>query len=211
MANIDEIWERIVKHEGETFHTKGGHTKPSLPFTYEIHGNVFYPSRTDWQIPRADFEKALELVPFDGPGAVNNIVQGPSYVWSVLHDPRIRAGVVPRRPEPLRDAVTEGAASKADTAGLETRMAKPPRDAVTEGAATKADIAELKSNITGLETRMVKPLRDAVTESVATKADIADIAGLETRMVKFGFRLGFAIVAANTALIVGLLWVFGGD
>ena len=62
MANSDEIWERIVKHEGETFHTN--HTKRGLPFTYEIHGNVFYPSRTDWQIPRADFEKALELVPF---------------------------------------------------------------------------------------------------------------------------------------------------
>ncbi len=85
MANIDEIWERIVKHEGETFHTKRG-----LPFTYEIRDNVFYPSRTEWQIPRADFEKALELVPFDGPGTVNKIVQGPSYVWSVLHDPRIR-------------------------------------------------------------------------------------------------------------------------
>ena len=85
MANSDEIWERIVGCVGKTFHTKRG-----LSFTYEIHGNVFYPSRTDWQIPRADFEKALELVPFDGPGVVNNIVQGPSYVWSVLHDPRIR-------------------------------------------------------------------------------------------------------------------------
>ena len=50
-------------------------------------------------------------------------------------------------------------------------------------------------------------LRDAVTEGVATKADIA---GLETRMVKFGFGLAFATVAANTALIVGLLRAFGG-
>ena len=88
MANIDEIWERIVKHMGETFHTKG-----RLPFTYEVHGNVFHPIRTGGkirrQIPRTDFEKALKLVPFDGPGIVRNIVQGSSYVWAVLHDPRI--------------------------------------------------------------------------------------------------------------------------
>lgn len=50
-------------------------------------------------------------------------------------------------------------------------------------------------------------MRDAVTEGVATKADIA---GLEMRMVKFGFGLALGIVAMNTALIVGLLRAFGG-
>ena len=71
-------------------------------------------------------------------------------------------------------------------AGVDPRQAEAHaetlRDAVTEGAVTKADIAELKS----------------------------DIAALETRMVKFGFGLAFTIVAANTALIVGLLRAFGG-
>ncbi len=85
MPDIDEVWERIKKHEGDKFHTK-----TYKPFTYKIRGDMFYPSRTHWQVPKADFGKALELVPFDGPGVVNNLVQGPSYVWAVLHDRRIR-------------------------------------------------------------------------------------------------------------------------
>ena len=63
----------------------------------------------------------------------------------------------------------------------------------------------------GVEPRQAEAItaamRDAVTEGVATKADIA---GLETRMVKFGFGLALGIVAMNTALIVGLLRAFGG-
>ena len=38
----------------------------------------------------------------------------------------------------------------------------------------------------------------------------AAIADLEIRMVKFGFGLAIGIVAMNTALIVGLLRLFGG-
>lgn len=85
MANIKEVWARIVRHEGQEFQTKTGY-----PFTYELRGDVFFPSRTDYQVSKADFEKALKLVPFDGPGVVNNLVRGPSYVWGVLHDSRIR-------------------------------------------------------------------------------------------------------------------------
>ena len=46
-------------------------------------------------------------------------------------------------------------------------------------------------------------MRDAVTEGVATKADIAV---LKVDMLK----LAIGIVAANTALTVGLLRAFGG-
>ena len=87
MANIKEVWARIVRYEGEEFQTTTG-----LPFTCEIRGDVFFPSRTDYQVSKADFEKALKLVPFDGPGVVNHLIRGPSYVWAVLHDPRIRSG-----------------------------------------------------------------------------------------------------------------------
>ena len=46
---------------------------------------------------------------------------------------------------------------------------------------------------------------------LATKGDLETaLAGLETRMVKFGFGLAIGIVAMNTALIVGLLRLFGG-
>ncbi|GGY04181.1 hypothetical protein GCM10007160_34800 [Litchfieldella qijiaojingensis] len=71
--------------KGQDFETKTG-----KPFTYDIVGDVFHPSRTDYNISKADFRKALALVPFDGPGEINTIVRGPAYVWAVLHDKRIR-------------------------------------------------------------------------------------------------------------------------
>lgn len=86
MVTIEEVWARIVKHEGEEFPMKTeGET-----LTYEIQGNVFFPSRTDYQIPKSSFERALERVPCRGPGAWPKSIQGRSYVWAVLHDLRIR-------------------------------------------------------------------------------------------------------------------------
>jgi len=84
---FEEIWRRIVDHAGETFHTITG-----LEFTYKVDADAFYPSRTDYRIARANFEKAYELVPIDGPGRISWIVRGPSYVWGVLHDQRISRG-----------------------------------------------------------------------------------------------------------------------
>lgn len=88
MVTIEEVWARIVKHKGAEFHTK-----TALPFTYEIQGNVFRPIRDhpiNRKIPKSDFEKALKHVPCDGPGDMDRSIQGSSYVWAVLHDPRIR-------------------------------------------------------------------------------------------------------------------------
>jgi len=84
-VSIDEVWRRLKALEGQNFHTKTG-----KPFTFEISGNMFHPSRTKYNISKADFQKALELVPFDGPGVINNIIRGPAYVWAVLHDKRVR-------------------------------------------------------------------------------------------------------------------------
>lgn len=84
-TTINNVWRRLEEHEGREFKTKTG-----LPFTYELDGDVFRPSRTNYKVAKTDFLKALELVPFDGPGVVNNIVRGPAYVWAVLHDKRIR-------------------------------------------------------------------------------------------------------------------------
>ena len=87
MPNIDEIRRRIERHEGEEFHTI-----TERPFTYEIRGEIFRSSRANRNIPGRDFEKALKIAPFDGPGDLNRMVQGPAYVRAVLHDPRIRQG-----------------------------------------------------------------------------------------------------------------------
>ncbi len=85
--SIDEVWRRIKALEGNTFETKTG-----LPFTFTVAGDVFRPSRRSYNITKADFGKALELVPFDGSGVVNHLVRGPAYIWAVLHDRRVRRG-----------------------------------------------------------------------------------------------------------------------
>jgi hypothetical protein len=76
---FEEVWRRIVQHEGETFYTKTG-----LPFTYQVRGSAVYPSRTRQRIPKEDFKKAYERWLVKGPGELNQIVRGPSYVWAIL-------------------------------------------------------------------------------------------------------------------------------
>ena len=84
-TSLDEVWRRLKTLEGQRFETKTGR-----PFTFEINGDVFRPNRTKYNVTKSDFRKALELVPFDGPGVVNSAVRGPAYVWAVLHDKRVR-------------------------------------------------------------------------------------------------------------------------
>lgn len=84
-TTIDELWVRLKRCEGEEFETKTGQ-----PFTYEIDGNALRPSRTRYSLSKAEFSKALALVPFEGPGVINRTVRGPAYVWALLHDKRIR-------------------------------------------------------------------------------------------------------------------------
>ncbi len=71
--------------EGEEFETKTG-----KPFTFEISGNTFRPSRTKYNIVKADFHRTLDLVPIEGPGMISNLVRGSAYIWAVLHDRRVR-------------------------------------------------------------------------------------------------------------------------
>jgi len=85
MTNADIIWRRIAALQGERFETKTG-----KEFTFEVSGNVFIPSRTEYHISKGDFETALEHVPLDGPGEISNLVRGSAYVWGVLHDKRVR-------------------------------------------------------------------------------------------------------------------------
>jgi len=85
MPRFSEIWNRIEIYEGEIFHLKG-----NAKFTYTITGTTLITSRTHYNISRTEFEKAYQLVPFPGPGVINNTVRGPSYVWAILHDSRIK-------------------------------------------------------------------------------------------------------------------------
>ena len=85
--DIDALWLRLKQLQGEPFETKTGKA-----FTFEISGSVFHSSRTRYNLTKADFGKALELVPIDGPGEISHLVRGSAYIWAVLHDPRVRQG-----------------------------------------------------------------------------------------------------------------------
>ncbi len=85
MADIDEVWQRIALHAGETFHTVTG-----LDFTYEVPGNYLLVSRTIRNLSKSNFQKSLSLMPASGPGALTER-QGASYVWAILMDDRIRS------------------------------------------------------------------------------------------------------------------------
>ncbi len=81
---FDEIWQRIIECEGETFSQKKGKS-----FTYEIIHNALRPSTTNRNLPRSHFEKAWELMPLENTVPLQRL-QGPSYLYAILTDPRIK-------------------------------------------------------------------------------------------------------------------------
>ncbi|WP_204045338.1 hypothetical protein [Acrocarpospora phusangensis] len=85
MSDVEDVWARILTYAGQEFRTVTG-----LPFTYEVPGNYLRVSRTNRNLSRANFEKAIELMPAEGPGELRGR-QGASYTWAILMDSRIRA------------------------------------------------------------------------------------------------------------------------
>jgi hypothetical protein len=83
--SIDEVWGRIRAHQGETFHTKTG-----LPLTYTVTDNRLTTSRSHVALSVTGFSTVLKRVPVASPAHINSEVRGPSYIWAILHDPRIR-------------------------------------------------------------------------------------------------------------------------
>lgn len=84
---FNQIWNLVVSLTGQPFQTKLG-----LAFTYKVRASTVFPSRTAYQISKADFEAAYKLVPLTGPGKIKTIVRGPAYVWAILQDHRVSGG-----------------------------------------------------------------------------------------------------------------------
>jgi hypothetical protein len=84
MNDIDLIWKKIIDNQGKTFYTIR-----KLQFTYTVDGNYLKTSRTDYNLSKTDFKKALSHYPYESPSILKDIIQGPSYVWGILHDERI--------------------------------------------------------------------------------------------------------------------------
>lgn len=82
---FEEVWGRIIAHAGEEFRQiKGG------KFHYKIEHNVVKPDRTEQSIPKSDFEKAFALVPLRNTTPIQELVRGPSYVYAILMDHRVK-------------------------------------------------------------------------------------------------------------------------
>ena len=85
IPDIDVVWARILAHQGQVFHQSLGQA-----FTYEVSGNALIPSTVKAKIYKSQFAKALAKVPFDKVSDVPAGVFGPSYVYAILMDRRIR-------------------------------------------------------------------------------------------------------------------------
>jgi len=83
--DFEIIWNSILAHAGEVFHTKTG-----LPFVYHIIDNCVISDRTDYPLDVSNFKKAIAFPKLEGPGQISNIVRGPSYVFAILTDERIK-------------------------------------------------------------------------------------------------------------------------
>ena len=85
VPTINTVWHRIEAHAGQVFRQMRG-----VEFTYRIDHGHLWPNRTNQQISRSHFAKALALVPLASTVAVQHL-RGPSYIYAVLMDERIRA------------------------------------------------------------------------------------------------------------------------
>jgi hypothetical protein len=82
--SIADVWARIESHAGEDFTLIRGQV-----FQYEVPGKYLRPVGRIRHLSQSNFAKALQRVPLVNTGSVNDL-QGPSYVYSILMDPRIR-------------------------------------------------------------------------------------------------------------------------
>jgi hypothetical protein len=83
---MNTLWTKIEEHVGQPFRQSRG-----KEFTYVIRGNTLKPSTTNWNIPRKDFETAAGISQIKSVSQLQKFgLQGPSYVYAIVTDPRIR-------------------------------------------------------------------------------------------------------------------------
>ena len=82
---FDEIWKRILEHQGEEFHTYRGYA-----FKYVVDGNQVVPDRTKFPLHKNNFMKATDVETLSRVSDLPRNVMGPSYVFAIMTDSRIR-------------------------------------------------------------------------------------------------------------------------
>lgn len=83
--DFDSIWSNIIRHAGEPFYTIRGHQ-----FAYRVEGEHVITDRKKSRIPKSDFERTSHIESLTNPGQINEAVWGPSYVYAILTDDRVK-------------------------------------------------------------------------------------------------------------------------
>ena len=85
--DFENIWQTIASLQGETFYTVKG-----KPFTYKVVGNNLYPTHIYSSVRKKDFKKAFDLDHIKDPAQLaDEHVFGPTYVYAILTDKRVKA------------------------------------------------------------------------------------------------------------------------
>lgn len=84
----EQVWQRILSHQGEQFQTVRG-----LPLTFEVEGAGIWffraGKRVNRKLTRAQFEVALSRCPLTRTTEISDLMDYP-YLFAVLGDRRIR-------------------------------------------------------------------------------------------------------------------------
>jgi hypothetical protein len=91
MKNEQTVWTRVKQFQAQPFDTVSG-----LKFDYVIDGMgiwIFRDGRLiNRTLPWSQFVKAMERCPLQDTREIQDL-QGPSYIFSILMDSRIRQGL----------------------------------------------------------------------------------------------------------------------
>jgi hypothetical protein len=151
MVGFDVVWQRIVALQGQAFRQRRG-----KPFTYVVSGGCVVPSTTNRLLPRSQFARAFERAPLGGPGQLQDL-QGPSYLFAILTDPRVAtAGALPQH---------EGEAQNLDVRGGQAGRAGPgmlasPGSTGISSSSAAVRISDSRQTVTGAGALSLAALRD---------------------------------------------------
>ncbi|WP_067971023.1 hypothetical protein [Nocardiopsis trehalosi] len=85
MSDFDGVWRNIESCADEVFTTVTG-----IEFSYTVRNGRVHLGNTNRTISRDAFAEVYKLMPLKGPGQIRDLVQGPSYVYGILTDDRVR-------------------------------------------------------------------------------------------------------------------------
>ncbi len=133
MHDFEAVWRSIAAFQGQTFRLKRGQ-----PFQYVVSGNNVVPTTTNRQLGRSQFARAFQRLPVQGPAELNDL-QGPSYLFAILTDPRIAGEMTSAQAAPAINGSGHGQAGREAAAGPSGLAEAPPERPLAPDALLRID------------------------------------------------------------------------